>query len=143
MNVSKELIDFVNKYINIKVDYDGAFGAQCVDLFRQYVKEVLNINEHTGAVIGAKDIFEKYDNMPVEKKYFIKLDAERHNFAQPGDIAIWGQTSSNIYGHVAIVIDDMVKDILVFEQNGFTQEGAKLAIRSKENLLGYLTKYED
>ena len=32
------LEEFVNKYIGRKVDFDGAYGAQCVDLFRQYNK---------------------------------------------------------------------------------------------------------
>ena len=35
-----KLDEFINKYINTKVDFDGAFGAQCVDLFRQYCKDV-------------------------------------------------------------------------------------------------------
>lgn len=140
--MEQKIIDFVNKYIKTKVDYDNAFGAQCVDLFRQYVKEVLEIPEHTGAVVGAKDLYEKYEDLPVEKKHFIRLDAKRHNYAKTGDIAVWGQTSSNIYGHVAIVLDDMNNYLLIFEQDGLKQDGAKLKIRSKENLLGYLTKYD-
>ena len=63
--------EFINKYINTKVDFDNAFGAQCVDLFRQYCKDVLNI-PHTGAVEGAKDVFLNYDKLPLEQKYFKK-----------------------------------------------------------------------
>ncbi|WP_252722587.1 hypothetical protein [Treponema phagedenis] len=36
------LDEFVKKYLGKKVDYDGHYGAQCVDLFRQYCKDVLN-----------------------------------------------------------------------------------------------------
>lgn len=142
MELEAKLIEFINKYIKTKVDYDGAFGAQCVDLFRQYTKEVLEINEHTGAVIGAKDLFLKYEELPIEKKHFLRLDGKNHIYAQRGDIAIWGPTSKNIHGHVAIVVDDCVQNILVFEQDGLKQDGAKLKLRSKDNLLGYLTKYE-
>ena len=45
--------EFINKYLNKIVDFDGAFGAQCVDVFRQYCKDVLEI-PHTGAVEGAR-----------------------------------------------------------------------------------------
>ncbi len=45
------LDEFVKKYLGKKVDYDGQYGAQCVDLFRQYCKDVLGI-PHTGGVIG-------------------------------------------------------------------------------------------
>ena len=44
-----ELSDFVRKYDGCKVDFDGVYGAQCVDLFRQYAKECLVIPEHTGS----------------------------------------------------------------------------------------------
>ena len=53
-----ELSDFVRKYDGCKVDFDGVYGAQCVDLFRQYAKECLVIPEHTGSCStsgGAKD----------------------------------------------------------------------------------------
>ena len=46
------LDEFVKKYNGKKVDYDGRYGCQCVDLFRQYCEDVLNI-PHTGGVIGA------------------------------------------------------------------------------------------
>lgn len=67
-----KLDEFINKYINTKVDFDGAFGAQCVDLFRQYCKDVLDI-PHTGSVDGAKDIYLNYYKMEGEKKYFYNI----------------------------------------------------------------------
>ena len=70
-----KLDEFINKYINTKVDFDKAFGAQCVDLFRQYCKDVLNI-PHTGSCSttgGAIDLFLDWEKMPLEKKYFKKI----------------------------------------------------------------------
>ena len=128
---------FVKKYNGKKVDFDGAFGAQCVDLFRQYNKEVWG-NPHTGAVEGAKDLILNYDNLPLEQKYLEKIP--RYFFPKAGDVAVWGASSSNKYGHVAIVVYTEDNNLIVFEQDGFKQDGAKLNIRTDDNLLGFLRK---
>lgn len=135
------LDDFVKKYEGKKVDFDGAFGAQCVDLARQYWKEGLGILEHTGPCSttgGAKDLFLDYEKMPIEKKYFIKI--QKNKAFVPGDTLIWDSTETNKYGHVAIYLGKLNNSLIVFEQNGFKQDGAKVTIRNKEKLLGGLRK---
>lgn len=132
--------EFVKKYTGKKVDFDGVYGAQCVDLFRQYAKECLGISEHTGPCSttgGAKDLFIDYPKMPIEKKYFIR---ETKKAMSPGDILIWDSTETNKYGHVAIYLGKLNNDLIVFEQDGFKQDGAKINLRSRTNLLGYLRK---
>ena len=133
------LSQFLTKYCGKKVDFDAAYGAQCVDLFRQYCSDVLNI-PHTGAVDGAKELYEKYADLPVEKKYFTRLTKKA--VPEYGYVAVWGSTPTNKFGHVAIVIARInASTLLVFEQNGFQQDGAKFTERSTANLLGYL-KYK-
>lgn len=135
------LDDFVKKYEGKKVDFDGVFGAQCVDLARQYWKEGLGILEHTGPCSttgGAKDLFLDYEKMPIEKKYFIKI--QKNKVFIPGDTLIWDSTETNKYGHVAIYLETLNDSVIVFEQNGFKQDGAKVTVRSKEKLLGALRK---
>ena len=134
------LEEFVKKYNGKKVDYDNAYGAQCVDLFRQYEKEGLGIPEHTGPCAtsgGAKDLFLDYNKMPVEKKYFYR--STQKNWI-PGDVLIWDQSPTNKYGHVAIFLAYLGNGLLVFEQNGITQAGAEIQIRTRDRLLGYLRK---
>ena len=135
------LEEFVIKNKGKKVDYDGVYGAQCVDLFRQYTKDVLGVKEHTGPCAtsgGAKDLFLDYDKMPVEKKYFTRNKGKAF---QPGDVLIWDHTEKNQYGHVAIFLAYLGKDgLLVFEQNGISQAGAEIQVRDRTNMLGYLRK---
>lgn len=129
------LEEFIKKYIGKKVDFDGAFGAQCVDLFRQYNKDVWG-NPHTGAVEGAKDLFLNYKKMPEEVKY---LKIVKTPFV--GDVVVFDATSANKYGHVGIIVGSVSNEtFLVFEQDGFKQDGAKIGIRDKSNILGYLRK---
>lgn len=135
------LDDFVKKYKGKKVDFDGVFGAQCVDLTRQYWKEGLGISEHTGSCSttgGAKDLYLDYDKMPLEKKYFTKIPKSKAFV--PGDTLIWDSTDKNEFGHVAIYLGKLNNCLIVFEQNGFTQNGAEINIRTKEKLLGALRK---
>ena len=132
--------EFVKKYNGVKIDYDKRFGPQCVDLFRQWVEEGLGITEHTGVCAttgGAKDLFLDYDKMPIEKKYFLRM---KNKGNIPGDILIWDKTEKNEFGHVAIYLGKLNNDFIVFEQDGFKQDGAKINLRSKKNLLGFLRK---
>lgn len=127
------LTQFIRNNLGKKVDFDGKFGAQCVDLYRQYCKDVLNVPQ-TPAVEGAKDIIEKPGSLSVTR------DSALADYSR-GDVLIWGATSSNKYGHVAILVSVYnTKYFVVLEQDGFKQDGVKLAFRSRENLLGCLYK---
>lgn len=118
---------FIVTYNGKKVDWDKAHGYQCVDLFRQYCKDVLNV-EQCPKVEGAKDLI----NNPG------KLKVTYDSYA-PGDVLIYGATKSNSYGHVCILVRMLDSDtFIVFEQDGFKQDGAKLTVRDKNNLLGGL-----
>lgn len=127
------LTQFIKQYLGKKIDYDGNYGAQCVDLYRQYCEDVLNVPQ-SPSVEGAKDLI---DNPGV-------LSVTRDNILadySKGDILIWGKTSRNKYGHVAILVDVYnTKYFIVLEQDGFAQDGVKLNFRSRENLLGCLYK---
>ena len=132
---------FINKYLGKKIDYkddvykgDGSY--QCVDLYRQYCKDVLNIPQTPplGEDGGAKDIFDKHGVLQVTK------DSALTDYSV-GDILIWDKSKTNKYVHVAILVAIYnTKYFIVLEQDGFKQDGVKLAFRSRENLRGCLWK---
>lgn len=120
---------FVVNNLGKKVDFDGKFGYQCVDLYRQYCKDVLGVKQ-SPSVEGAKDIWDK----PGE------LKQSRDSFAV-GDVLIYNKTQTNKYGHVCILVAILDSDtFIVLEQNGFEQDGTKLTVRDTTNLLGSLYK---
>ena len=130
------LTQFIIKNIGKKIDFDGKFDAQCVDLYRQYCADVLQIKQTPG-VDGAKDIIDNPGSLLVTRESTL-ADYSR------GDVLIWGATKSNKYGHVAILVAVYnTKWFIVLEQDGFKQDGVKLAFRSRENLLGCLYKLEN
>lgn len=120
---------FIMNNLGKKVDFDGNYGAQCVDLYRQYCKDVLEI-EQTPPVEGAKDLWKVHPGLKESTDSF-----------GIGDILIYDATPTNKYGHVAILVSLLDSDtFIVFEQNGFSQDGAKLVVRNKDNLIGVLYK---
>ena len=135
------LTTFINTYMGKKVDYKdevfkGDKSYQCVDLARQYYKDVWGIPQFPalGSDGGAKDIFDKPGNVNVT------VDSLTADYA-PGDVLIWNSSKTNRYGHVAILVAIYnTKYFIVLEQDGFKQDGVKLAFRSRENLRGALWK---
>jgi N-acetylmuramoyl-L-alanine amidase len=112
-----------------KVDFDGHYGYQCVDLARLYFNDVLEIKQ-LPPVDGAKDLWENHGELKQSKDAFA-----------PGDVLIYGATDKNPYGHVCILTALLDSDtFIVFEQNGFEQSGAKLTVRDRTNLIGCLYK---
>lgn len=104
------LQEFIDKYNGKGIDFDGSFGNQCQDLYRQYVKEVLGFPQ-SPAVVGAKDNWDAY--LPA---YFDRIPNTPTGVPQPGDIMIWG-TKYGPYGHVAVVTSATVNTFTCFSQN--------------------------
>lgn len=130
------LTTFINTYLGKKVDWDKNGEFQCVDLARQYINDVLELPQPPalGKNGGAKDMFDKPGQLKVTP------DSVLADYTR-GDILIWDKSKTNKYGHVAILVAVYnTKYFIVLEQDGFKQDGVKLAFRSRENLRGCLYK---
>ena len=123
------LEQFIAKWTGKGIDFDGSFGNQCQDLYRQYVKEVLGFPQ-SPAVPGAKDNWGKY--LP---EYYERISNSLTGVPVKGDIMIWG-ASYGPYGHVAIVTEATVNTFKCFSQNDPT--GSLPAIRWYKNYNGTL-----
>lgn len=129
-----KLEQFIEEKLNKKIDYDGYYGYQCVDLIREYIKDVLEI-EQIERVEGAKEIYEKYKQHEITKKYFDKVNKNRLEY---GDIIVYRSQLDEMPGHTAIVIAKEKSYLIVLEQNGYKQDGTKIIKRSYKNALGGL-----
>jgi len=127
------LNDFFNKYNNEKVDYDGAYGGQCVDLFRYFNKEVLGIAQPKG-VNGAKDFWNNYDKDANLFNNFDRIKNTPTFVPQLGDVAIWG---NGTYGHIAICTGKGdVKTFESFDQNYPTGSACHYQTHNYSGFLG-------
>jgi len=136
------LAEFVKKYNNEKVDFDGVYGAQCVDLVRQYFKEVWGIPQPEG-VDGAKDFYFKHVNRPVQMRYCTITEYDGGMAPPAGAVVIFGANATNQYGHIGICLSAGRDTLIVFEQDGFKQDGAKVCTWNYTRMLGWLTKREE
>lgn len=103
--------EFFNKYNGKGIDFDKSFGNQCVDLYRQYVAEVLGFPQ-SPPVRGAAWIKDTYD-----KNLFTWQNNGLFDVPQPGDILIWDQRAAGGFGHVAIFVRGNVLSFTSFDIN--------------------------
>lgn len=92
---------FFNTYNGKKIDWDGSFGGQCVDLFRQYHHEVIGGAQPKG-VVGAADF---WDNFEIDQnlwQHYIKIPNSETFIPKVGDVVIWSRGLGNGYGHIGV-----------------------------------------
>lgn len=105
------LEEFLLKWSGKGIDFDGHYGYQCMDLYRQFVKEVLGFPQSPG-VSGAKDVWETY-----LKTYYKRFSNTPDGVPQKGDIVIWNKNVGGGFGHIAIFLYGDVNNFLSFDQN--------------------------
>jgi hypothetical protein len=89
------LNEFIAAWNGRGADYDKALGYQCMDLFLFYQKQVLGVSPK-GAAYAAL-LWNNYD-----PNVFERIPNSLSFVPRAGDVCIWGATSGNPYGHVAI-----------------------------------------
>ena len=92
--------EFISHYLSIGgIDFDGAYGKQCVDLFRAYHRDVLGKTKQPRGVVGAKDFWVNYATDPELNTNYTKISNTADFKPLEGDVMIW---SNGTYGHIAI-----------------------------------------
>jgi hypothetical protein len=135
---------FIAKYKGKGVDVDGfpkTNPYQCVDLIRQYIKEVLNQPQPKG-VTGAKDFFTNFETDPNLNQYFNKIVNTPEGVPSRGDIIIWGATYG-AYGHIAIVNWANASQFQALSQNDPLGSLTTLKNYSYNHILGWFSPKKD
>ena len=105
-----EAVSWANSQVGKSLDYDGVYGAQCVDLIKYYYK-YLGVNPVTGN--GSDYSSNSLPSGWSRIKYYSGF------VAQPGDVAVWSYLSSSA-GHVGIVTSANSSGMNLVDQNGAT-----------------------
>jgi hypothetical protein len=130
---------FITKYNGRFIDYDKAYGYQCMDLMRQYVHDVLGLRPYDAipASPTAKQCFLNFK----DNQYFRKVWNTPSGVPKKGDIIFWGWRwpVTGWAGHVAIFSDGNVNRFISFDQNYPTHSPCKFVNHSYVGVLGWLT----
>lgn len=100
--------EFFDKWNNVGCDFDGVYGFQCVDVFKQFNKDVvggLNVNGN------AIDYWTTYPT-----GFYSKVANTPTGVPIEGDVMIWGKTLGQ-YGHIAIFHTGNADKFVSFDQN--------------------------
>lgn len=107
---------FLETYIRVPEDFDGGQGIQCVDLAKLYSEKVLGIK------LGYFGWSARSGWLNKSKTFDLKLWDKIPNsptwVPSQGDIIFYDEPW--LTGHVAIVHEATVDDVLLIEQNGAT-----------------------
>jgi hypothetical protein len=131
---SNSAASWIQSYNNKYVDYDGKFGAQCVDLYNYYTAGFVG---GRNIMVGyAPEIFNKYD-----ASAYTRYGANQGS-GHMGDVAVFRPGGSTPSGHVAIVVGDNGNGTLRVLQANATSRGSAgptiISNISKASLMGYL-----
>ena len=126
--------EFFQKYNGIGVDFDGYYGFQCVDLYRQYVKEVLNFEQSPS--LGNDGAYKIWDNY--RKSDFDSIGNTPQAVPQLGDIIIWSKSARLPYGHISVFNYGDVNSFVSFDQNFPTGSTCHFQNHNYEGILGWL-----
>lgn len=128
---------FVKKYQGKKLDWDKAYQGQCVDLFRYYVHEVLQLSQPRG-VVGAADFWTNYQSDPILRDNFEKIPNTPEFVPKKGDVVIWNKKAGGGFGHIAVFIEGGVMNFTSFDQNWRALNVSELTKHDYKNVYGVL-----
>ena len=117
---------FFGKYDQKGIDFDKNGEFWCVDLYRQFVKEVLGFPQ-SPLVEGAEDVWDTY-----LKDYFDRIDNTLTAVPIKGDIIIWSNR------HIAVCKDGNLIKFTSFDQNYPTGTLCHFQSHSYLNVYGWL-----
>jgi hypothetical protein len=127
-----QVANFISSFNNRYIDYDGAFGNQCVDLYNYFTRYIGGQNIMVGY---APEIYNAYDT-----KAYNRTGANVRG--QMGYVAIFRPGGSTPSGHVAIVVGDNGNGTLRVLHSNATPAGSRgnttISNISKASLMGYL-----
>ena len=131
MKTHKEMLKRLNWYVGRYIDFDGAYGAQCMDLAVDFVYWATNgkVRLWGNAIDAIRNDLGKYGKVIKNSKNFVP---------KVGDIAVWTKYPAHpLYGHIGIVYGNVnINTCSMLDQNWFGDSTQGAILRRGENYQG-------
>jgi len=133
MKTQDEMINRLKWYVGKHIDFDGAYGAQCMDLAVDFIWWATDGKYRMwgNAIDAVNDRVNNYG------KYATIHKNTKNFLPQVGDIAVWTQAPAHpVYGHIGIVYGDItLQSCTMLDQNWYG-DPTQNAILRKEDYRG-------
>lgn len=131
------LSEFVQKHKGNRRDPDGVWGAQCMDLFRLYEKE-LGFPRSPGVKIAAQ-VWEHHN-----PELWEKVPYTPGAFPAPGCVVIWDRRYGGT-GHIAVSLEGCTQNkLVVISQNDpFRTPVGERVYENYDLVLGWLVPIQN
>lgn len=134
--MKEKLTRFIDNTVGhfIEVSYSPAL-YQCMDLAYEWIF-ILDFPKSTIQHQYAYEVYTQATDFT--RQYFDIIPNKVETIPQEGDLVIFNKTSSNIAGHIAVVIEATQSKMKVYEQNSPVGSHAHISDRTYTGCLGFL-----
>lgn len=124
--------EFKNKFNGQGVDFDGAYGVQCMDLYQRYNKDVVGAPS-----VPADPAYKVWAENKYPLDFYTKIENTPTGVPLQGDVVVWKPGLNGGYGHIAIFDNGNVNIFTSFDQN-FQIKNAHLQSHNYNYVYGWL-----
>ncbi len=117
---------WVKTYVGKKIDFDGCYGIQCVDLADHYIYNVIGLN--IGYFGNAKTWWENRNNSWIKKNFTAITPQYKNGELKAGDIGI---RTSGTYGHIFVIAGVNKNGTFDYYDQNATGNGDAMTLRTK------------
>ena len=101
--------EFFARFNGRGIDFDHAYGFQCMDLAEEYNHDVVGAPRLWGNAI---DVWTRFP-----ANHYTRIGNTPDNFPNEGDIILWNTHVGNGYGHIAVAHKADPHSFTSFDQN--------------------------
>lgn len=128
----EEVQNFLNRWNGRGVDFDKAYGYQCMDLYQQFNKDVVGAFH-----VPNPSAYMVWDNYP--QNFYTKISNSPTAVPQKGDVVIWKKSASLPFGHIAIATGEGdTKKFKSMDQNWPTGSVCHIQEHNYTGVIGWL-----
>lgn len=128
----EDVNNFLNRWNGRGVDFDKAYGFQCMDLYQQFNKDVVGAFH-----VPNPSAYMVWDNYP--QNFYTKIPNSPVAVPQRGDVVVWGKSKSLPYGHIAIATGEGdIKKFKSMDQNWPTGSVCHIQEHTYTGVIGWL-----
>lgn len=117
--------EYIKTFLDKRIDWDGCYGVQCVDLIDHYITNCLGLK--VGYYGHAKTWWQNRNNTWLRNNFTAITPTYKNGELKAGDIGI---RTSGTHGHIFIVAEPTANGKIKYYDQNFNGTGAGMTLRT-------------